>query len=279
MSDLHVVGKADTPTAEIYTVTPAVAKRWLSRNVRNRPIRKSLVESYARDMKSGAWQITGEAIKFDINGALSDGQHRLTAVVQSGASVDMLIVRGLAPEAQTVMDSGAKRTASDSLTFGGVKNPTVIAAAARLALKEPGAGFSTERLMAPTNTEIGRFVGDHPEIKRAAEMAGHFYPAFDAPPSVLTLCWMRFSETAGVFAAAEFFEAVANSATDGPGDPRLALIRRLSNARRNRERLESKAYLSLIIRSWNAWRQGKTVSKFQTDARGDLVKIPEQVSA
>src|SRR5690606_39031073 len=142
----------------------------------------------------GAWQITGEAIKFDTNGALADGQHRLSAVVESGASVDMLVVRGVAPEAQTVMDSGAKRTASDALTLVGQKHPAVLAAAARFALREPGAGYvaADDAVRNPTNTEIADFIAQNPELHQAAEIAQHYYPSFDAPPSVLAVCWMRF---------------------------------------------------------------------------------------
>ena len=230
-------------------------------------------------MQAGAWQVTGEAIKFDTNGALSDGQHRLTAVIQSGATVDMLVVRGLAPEAQSVMDSGSKRTASDALTFGGIKNASIVAAAARLALREPEAGYATSRISNPTNTEISAFVESHPRIKFAADMASRYYPAFDAPPSALALAWMRFEEAAGAFAAGEFFDAVANMTTDGAGDPRLALIRRLATARRQRERHESKVYLSLIYRAWNAWRKGRSVGKLLTEVRGDVIKVPEQVAS
>lgn len=277
MTALKAVRPDEHPSAEIYKVTPAVAKRWLTRNVRNRSISEVVVDAYARDMTAGAWQITGEAIKFDTNGALSDGQHRLTAVVRSGATVNMLVVRGLAPEAQSVMDSGKKRTASDALTLAGTKNASIVAAAARLALREPGAGFVAERTAAPTNSEITEFIEEHPEIHHAAEMAGHYYPAFDAPPSVLTLCWMRFAAIS-LPDCAEFFIDVANMQTRGTGDPRLALIRRLANARRNRERLEPAAYLSLIFRAWNAERRSKALNKLQVESRGDRVAIPGRLA-
>lgn len=283
--NLHVVPVASEPTAEVYKVTPAVAKRWLSRNVRNRPIRKGEVAKYARDMKAGAWQVTGEAIKFDTNGALADGQHRLTAVIESGATVNMLVVRGVSPEAQAVMDSGNKRTAADALHFGGVKNPTIVAAAARLALSEPGAGFAEKRTHSPTNTEIAAFVDEHPRLKFAADMARHYYPAFDAPPSVLALAWMRFEGAAGPFAAGEFFDAVAESSTDGAGDPRAALIKRLNAARRQRERLESSAYLSMIYRTWNAWRDGRKLARLPIESRASeagankKIAIPSEVAS
>lgn len=277
MTALKAVRPDEGPSAEIYKVTPAVAKRWLTRNVRNRVIQQAVVDAYARDMESGAWQITGEAIKFDTNGALADGQHRLAAVIKSNATVQMLVVRGLAPEAQNVMDSGRKRSASDALTLSGMKNASILAAAARLALREPGAGFTAERIAAPTNSEISEFIEEHPELHHAAEMAGHYYPSFDAPPSVLALCWMRFSAI-DLVSCAEFFSSVANMQTRGAGDPRLALIRRFQNARRSRERLDSAAYMSLIFRAWNAERRGKPLHKMQVESHGGHVAIPTRLA-
>lgn len=263
------------PKAEIKTVSPRMAKDWLKRNVRNRALRTTLVNAYARDMAAGRWQVTGEAIKFDTNDALADGQHRLSAIVQANVSVDMLIVKGVDPDTQTVMDSGAKRTASDALTLIGRKNPAILAAAARYALREPACGLiaARERVPNPTNSEIAAFIADTPGIHHAAELAMHYYPQFDAPPSVLAVCWMRFADI-DLEASAQFFSAIANNATDGAGDPRAALIRRLASARRNNERLSQTAYLSMIFRAWNAWRTGTALGKVQAETRGESVKVP-----
>lgn len=277
MTALKIATEADAPSAEIYKVTPTVARRWLSRNVRNRAVSQTAVDAYARDMASGAWHITGEAIKFDTNGALADGQHRLAAVIKADATVHMLVVRGLDPDAQAVMDSGKKRSASNALQIGGIKNAATVAAAARLALREPGAGLTVERISAPTNSEIAEFIDGHLEIHRAAEMAVRYYPAFDAPPSVLTLSWMRFAAI-DMKDCAEFFIAVSDMQTKGSGDPRLALIRRLANARRNRERMEPAMYLSLIFRTWNAVRTGRSLNKLQTESHGGVVAIPRHLS-
>lgn len=100
-------------------------------------------------------------------------------------------------------------------------------------------------------------------------MAMHHYPAFDASPSVLAVAWMRMAKV-DVEAAALFFGSIANLATEGHGDPRSALVRRLANARRNGQRLSQAALLSLIFRAWNAWRTGKTVATFPTGT----AKIP-----
>ena len=61
---------------------------------------------YAADMKAGRWQLNGEAIKFDKNGHLLNGQHRLHAVVRADTTIQMLVISGLDPETRTTMDSG-----------------------------------------------------------------------------------------------------------------------------------------------------------------------------
>lgn len=43
-------------TLSVEVVTPAVARRWLDSNTNNRRLRKTVVEQYAADMTSGAWE-------------------------------------------------------------------------------------------------------------------------------------------------------------------------------------------------------------------------------
>lgn len=93
-------------TAEVRKVTPELAKTWLGTTEKNRTFRKSRVAQYAADMKAGRWQLNGEAIKFDKNGHLLNGQHRLHAVVRADTTVPMLVISGLDPETRTTMDSG-----------------------------------------------------------------------------------------------------------------------------------------------------------------------------
>lgn len=245
-------------TAEVRTISPAEAAQMLKRNRRNRPVKDRTVAAFARDMARGRWLLTGEAIKFNTNGDLVDGQHRLKAIIRAATPIRLMVVWGVPAEAQAVMDSGVKRSANDQLSMNGVKNASILTAAARLALSEPRAGFVAEdaRIEAPTNTELTDFIEEHPEIHRAAELARGYYPAIDCQPSVLCLAYMRFSAI-DLDDASTFFHTVANMATDGPGDPRLALARRLQNMRREGTRRTGPMLLGLVYRSWNAWRRGK----------------------
>lgn len=241
------------PSASVVVVTPEIASRWLAKNAKNRNIRSSVVAAYARDMAGGNWQLTGEAVKFDRSGNLIDGQHRLMAVVRAGVSVPLFIVRGLSAEAQDVMDSGAKRQAADALHLNGHKNASVVAACARLALalsKGPGAVKN-----AWTNSEIAEWVDANPGVEEAAANATNLRKVIDLSPSVIALTWLTFSEI-NADDCAEFWSSIANNSTEGPGDPRNTLIRRVAAARRSGERLTQPTQVMFVTRAWNAWRKG-----------------------
>lgn len=47
-------------------------------------------------MKTGRWVLNGETICFDSNGVLRDGHHRLLAIIESGVTIEVLVVRGVA---------------------------------------------------------------------------------------------------------------------------------------------------------------------------------------
>lgn len=242
-------------------------------------IRTSDVAAYARDMASGKWQVTGEAVKFDRAGNLIDGQHRMLAVVRSGATVQLFVVHGLSPVAQSVMDSGLKRAASDALHLSGYKHSALIASVARLALD-----MSADGRQKSTHSEIARWVEDNADITRVAPAAQAIAPNVDAPPTVIAYTWLIFARIDPA-AAAAFWESIANQATDGDGDPRSTLIKRMAQARRHKERMARPVQIGMIIRAWNAWRKGESVRVLRARASstrvgpGESVKvsIPEAV--
>lgn len=119
-------------TCSIEKITPKLAKAWLNENLgRQRNYNHKTVEEYAREMKGGYWMVNGEAIKFDEDGKLCDGQHRLGACIQSDTPFDSLVVRGIDRNAFETMDTGKKRHGGDVLTIMGVRNASSVAAAIR----------------------------------------------------------------------------------------------------------------------------------------------------
>ena len=118
------------PSYRMEVFTPAVAKAILeTQNGGNRPIRKRTVDFLASEMTLGEWQpASADAICFDPQGNLINGQHRLSAVVQSGVTVSMLVGRNIPEEAFQVIDRGTKRSTGDDLHKIGATNYNQIAA-------------------------------------------------------------------------------------------------------------------------------------------------------
>lgn len=119
------------PRYSIVQVTPEMARRWLDRNIGNRNLRPRKVEKYARDMANGDWAIANDAICFTPDGVLSNGQHRLHAVIASGVTVTMVIGWNIPAESKSVMDTGGGRTPADAMGFHGWKNRVPLAASAK----------------------------------------------------------------------------------------------------------------------------------------------------
>ncbi len=110
---------AGDPQAEWRDITPDIAGEWLKLNTLNRPKKLQKIALYAADMKGGHWPVTGATISFGKSGRLLDGQNRLQAVIDSGATIRVLVVWGLDDDVFDVIDGGARRTASDVLVIEG----------------------------------------------------------------------------------------------------------------------------------------------------------------
>lgn len=116
-------------TVAIVRITPEVAADMLTRNTHNRPITKLHVRHFCEIMQRGEMVMNGETIILDANDNVLNGQHRLTACVQSGISFDSLLVRGVDIEAFKTIDGGKKRSVADALSMQGESNATNLAAA------------------------------------------------------------------------------------------------------------------------------------------------------
>jgi hypothetical protein len=100
-------------------VTPKIAAQLLFNNEANRNLRNRVVDKYARDMLDGNWKTTHQGIAIYSDGNIADGQHRLSAIIQSGVSVHMLITTGMNKDASEGIDTNAPRSISDVIRLSG----------------------------------------------------------------------------------------------------------------------------------------------------------------
>ena len=100
-------------------VTPEVAAQYLRSNIINRKLRPATVKRYEEEMRQDSWTLTSDAIAFDEEGNLIQGQHRLSAVVSTGLAQPFWVARNMPTESRQNLDCGTKRQLHDRLTISG----------------------------------------------------------------------------------------------------------------------------------------------------------------
>lgn len=257
----------DSPTVEIIDVTPELAEEWLSRNPKNRNLRGQVIASYARDMLSGSWVLNGETVKISSAGHLLDGQHRLSAVVESGTIVPMIVVSGVEASAMPTVDTGAKRTYADALRLQGEENTSVLAAVTRRALLWQRGYRVKPGSVSPTGLELNAFLNEHRRLRTSAEVATKLAPRALVAASILGLAHFLFSDL-DPDEAGWFHARLADGDGLAADDPIAALRNRIVKMRVGGGRVNETEALALVVMAWNAWRAGETRSKLQLPRGG-----------
>ncbi len=267
---------------EIISVTPTLAAEWLSTNAdNNRKISKKMVNTYARDMIAGKWEMTGEAIKIDTNDRLIDGQHRLSAVVACKKTVKMLVITGLQPEVIHAIDTGKSRSGGDALTIAGAgENANNLAALARKIIGYQGGSESilqTKKIRlngeAITNREIIDLCEQQdlqPYIRFAFRMQNNQIARIFAHGEWAFIYWLlcRIDR-----ADAEVFLSKLCTLDNVPASsPIRTLFEKLT---KSQVKLTGKQALMATITAWNAWRTGQQLRIIRVTNMDDA--IPQAV--
>ena len=105
-------------TVTLETITPDEALKILDTKAnyqKQRHLRPTHVDFLISEMLKGNWQLTGETIKYGVNGELLDGQHRLHACARSKVPLKVFVARNVPEDAFLAIDLGLKRSISDIL--------------------------------------------------------------------------------------------------------------------------------------------------------------------
>lgn len=113
----------------VVAVTPLMAEEWLKMNTlgehSNRKFRATHANTFAQEMRAGQWRLTHQGIAFGTSGRLLDGQHRLTAIIESQTTQPMLVFINAPEDTFDNFDRGASRNMADVLR----KDNTLVALA------------------------------------------------------------------------------------------------------------------------------------------------------
>jgi hypothetical protein len=250
------------PEFSTVMVTPEFAAVALEANIGNRPAKKRSIESYARDMKAKKWALTGEAIIFDWNWHLRNGQNRLRACIDSDCAFATVVVTGIDPDAFDRMDRHAKRSVSDVLAINHEMASNHLAACCALLFHWEQSQFTSGSIgsVLVSISEIEAVLARHPGIrnfrKGYADRA-HGMKASDAVFAVADYLLSQIDKDK----AAAFFDAIHTGNGSGYGDPRLALRSRLIKDSVRRRTIRQVELMALIFKTWNYWVSGKSAKR------------------
>ena len=254
-------------TFAVVEITPAIAKKMLENNIKNRPMYQMTMEAYKADKELGNWVFTGDPIRFHQNGTLIDGQHRCTSIslMDDGYSESVLCIFGLDDDAQFAMDQGKKRSTSDQLGLDDYVNTSITAAAVKWVLvMEAGLLFrdNNKRAQVSTSAQIKNWADTHPKEIRIINEVSTDARLCHVSPSMVVLAALLFSKIDEA-AAKSFVSQLRTGAGLEEGSAILAFRERALRNRMEKKKDTDRDVLGLLIRAWNAERRGKKITRLQ----------------
>lgn len=259
-STIPALAKRPDASIEAYvmTVSPELAAEWLTRNDRNRTLNLPAVAQFAADMDAGRWHFTGQPIIFNRDGVLIDGQHRLSAQVKAGATIDWLVVGGTDRRALNYVDIGRPRSVADQLNIAGHTFSNAVAAAARLELVYSG-------VTNPTKPQVRAHAEKHFAELAAAGAVGRGIAQIIRGSSAAYAVAYRRLALIDAERAERFFGKLRSGAGLPETSPILVArnqIAKTGTARGYTDR-QRVLFVDYLFRAWNLWVSGKRLKAFK----------------
>jgi hypothetical protein len=257
---------SNKPGAERMTITPEMALQILTEyNTHNRPLSRRNVSKLAYEMEKGNWVYNpADAIVFDVNSKLANGQHRLNAIIEAELPQDFLVVTGADIDSQDVMDQQQRRTTAHQLALSGVSEAKNVATIARIYLMWTSGNISNQ-WKRPSTPDIRHWVesSDADALDFAVKTAidvSKLTPLNIGP--IGAAAYSAYVKDRG--AAAQFFTDLVEGIGLDKGHPVLTLSKYLQRAANNGTRFREHHQLWLLVSTWNTWRAGRRIGKIMS---------------
>jgi hypothetical protein len=257
-------------------VTPNEATQFLERNKGNRRLDEKQVAFLLGEMQAGNWISTGDPIKFNFDGDLLDGQHRLTAITRLGKPVELFIAENIPQEAFKVIDTGKMRSAGDALGILGHKSAYTLASVARTVISIKAGRYNTQggSRKGCSISDIVKFVDhDKDHLHDVVREAYHVYGSFPhCPPSMMGALYYFFDKKDSE-KCFQFFSKYATGVDLGLTNPIRILREKLIQNSVNKTIYKNRDLLALHIYAWNAFRENKKVTTVALAKNYEFPKI------
>lgn len=268
-----------TITTRLQTFDPETATEYLTKNTNNRTLKQSRITAMAREMARGGWQANGSTIVVSDTGKILDGQHRLYAVVKSGATIESIVVEGVAESAMPTLDSGSSRSFADVLKLRGEVQCNDLSSATRSVVQWQsgirhaiGHGGGSKW----TNNELLDALDENPWIRDELSHLKRVTRAVPIPMSTVAALWWEFYGIDPDDCRA-FFGELSDGIDRAMSQPLFVLASTLLDAQaRSRVNLTHAYKAAITIKAWNAYRDGREVGLLRYKPGGaSPEKFPE----
>lgn len=277
------------PTVHKVFITPEIASGFMERSDLNRTLNRNRAVLLAEAFQRGEHRLTGDAIIFNKRSLMTNGQHRMLAVMLAGLDrgLPFWVMENADDDEILVQDTGRPRSFLDHLKMSGVTNRNAMAGAAKLLLNYRNGVVASQTLwekrLSPTNFQMDAFFKENEAILRdGTHHADQVRRRLQLGISALAVAWIVISAIDREDAEAFWDELMLK--TDEVSSAVRVLINVVLNTRKARRGLkgreagwyspfDTRHQLALIFKTWNSWRDGREVKNLSFKTGG---KAPEQ---
>lgn len=188
----YAVSASGLVSAQYEIVTPDIARRWLAEcNNVNRKFRPARSMLLADDMVNEEFDgLNGDTVGFDVNGQMTNGQHRVSAIVTSNVPQELLVVRGVRPEARPTIDDGLKRRFADDLAMKGITQGMLRESLIRMIVTwDRGGGLADIHYRPARKFLTQRYALYGKEITETVEEAKRFWNRWPGNRNAMMFTW------------------------------------------------------------------------------------------
>jgi hypothetical protein len=245
---------------QILMISPAQAQIYYDHRARNRRIKNQLVEQYAKAIRAGQWRLDGNTLKFNADGQLIDGQHRLLACIKANIPFRTWAVFGISESDAQEIDTGVKRSLADKIMIAGfeVTPNTPSAVKWYFVLRDLPQGIVPTGLAAtPPSTQSTIEILEQTEIRKSAKKLWEWgCMAPDRPRSLGALAALHcLFSSYDDSSPDKFFKSVASGVDVQQDSPVYVLRRRLVSA----QRITVAEIIAITIKAFMAFRDGRSL--------------------
>jgi len=253
-------------------ITPETALNLLRRNRpgANRPLNPQTVFYYAHQMARGDWKKTGQPILVANDGSLLDAQHRLFAVLVSGATIKSYVVAEVEnqPGLFAYIDNAATRTPAAALQTAGFNGvASVIVKVIKFAEEVRQGVYNTsglDQLQRLSPAEILSLANNYPNAQRASRSAASDWADateyLSGRREIVAYVGMRIIDVHGEDVADDFFHEITNT-SEGAPEQILALRTVVDKDVRSDKPMKRHYTAAMLIKVFNAWKRQESLGR------------------